>query len=106
MGRKLGIAPALASDAKCFFLSPSPKRSDEAGVIYHALNRGNARGTIFHKQADFEAFRFRAFDMFRTSRQEHWRPSLANRQRRHSKSLSQINELDLRLPKKIRGHTF
>ena len=26
-----------------------PKRADEAGGIYHALNRGNARATIFHE---------------------------------------------------------
>jgi putative transposase len=34
----------------------SPLRSDCAGEIYHALNRGNARNDIFFKQADFEAF--------------------------------------------------
>ena len=33
-----------------------PKRQDEAGCIYHALNRGNARATIFRKPADFDAF--------------------------------------------------
>ena len=31
-------------------------RADEAGGIYHALNRGNARLDIFFKDADFEAF--------------------------------------------------
>ena len=31
-------------------------RSDEAGVIYHALNRGNARNPIFFKDGDYEAF--------------------------------------------------
>ena len=35
---------------------PRPKRADEAGCIYHALDRGNARQTIFHKHADYEAF--------------------------------------------------
>ena len=35
---------------------PSSKRADEAGGIYHALNRGNARREIFHKDADYEAF--------------------------------------------------
>jgi len=35
---------------------PRTKRADEPGGIYHALNRGNARGTIFHKDGDFEAF--------------------------------------------------
>ncbi len=33
-----------------------PKRADEAGGIYHALNRGNARDDIFHKDEDFDAF--------------------------------------------------
>jgi len=33
-----------------------PPRADEAGAIYHALNRGNARHGIFFKDADFEAF--------------------------------------------------
>ena len=32
-----------------------PKRADGAGGIYHALNRGNARSTIFHKPEDYEA---------------------------------------------------
>jgi putative transposase len=33
-----------------------PPRTDEAGGLYHALNRGNARATIFHKDGDYEAF--------------------------------------------------
>ena len=33
-----------------------PPRADEAGKIYHALNRGNARNKIFFKDADYEAF--------------------------------------------------
>lgn len=32
------------------------KRADEAGGIYHALNRGNARSQIFRKPEDFDAF--------------------------------------------------
>ncbi|TWT92833.1 transposase [Stieleria varia] len=32
------------------------KRADEAGAIYHALNRGNGRATIFHKPEDYDAF--------------------------------------------------
>ena len=32
-----------------------PKRADEAGGIYHALSRGNARSTIVHKPEDYEA---------------------------------------------------
>ena len=35
---------------------PRPPRADQAGAIYHALNRGNARQTIFFKDADYEAF--------------------------------------------------
>ena len=35
---------------------PSQRRSDVAGVIYHALNRGNRRMRIFEKEADYEAF--------------------------------------------------
>jgi len=35
---------------------PRQKRSDQAGVIYHALNRGNARAKIFKKDEDYEAF--------------------------------------------------
>jgi putative transposase len=33
-----------------------PKRADEAGSIYHAINRGNARVTIFRKPEDYAAF--------------------------------------------------
>ena len=33
-----------------------PPRADEAGGVYHVLNRGNLRATIFHKNADFAAF--------------------------------------------------
>jgi putative transposase len=35
---------------------PRPLRADEAGGIYHALNRGNARQEIFHKVEDYVAF--------------------------------------------------
>ncbi len=35
---------------------PRPPRADEAGGLYHALNRGNLRANIFHKEADYEAF--------------------------------------------------
>ncbi len=31
-------------------------RADEAGGLYHALNRGNLRTEIFHEDADYEAF--------------------------------------------------
>ncbi|TWT98671.1 transposase [Stieleria varia] len=35
---------------------PRQKRADEAGVIDHAINRGNARQKIFLKQDDYDAF--------------------------------------------------
>lgn len=35
---------------------PRPPRADEAGGLYHVLNRGNLRADIFKKEADFEAF--------------------------------------------------
>jgi putative transposase len=35
---------------------PRPPRADEAGAIYHALNRGNARHDIFFKDVDYQAF--------------------------------------------------
>ena len=31
-------------------------RAIEAGMIYHVLNRGNARRGLLHKDADFDAF--------------------------------------------------
>lgn len=33
-----------------------PKRAADGGVVYHVLNRGNARRTIFEKDGDYEAF--------------------------------------------------
>ncbi|SMP46706.1 putative transposase [Neorhodopirellula lusitana] len=35
---------------------PRTKRADEAGCIYHALNRGNAKRDLFHKPEDYHAF--------------------------------------------------
>jgi putative transposase len=35
---------------------PRQKRIDEAGAIYHVINRGNARQKIFLKHEDYEAF--------------------------------------------------
>lgn len=35
---------------------PRSPRADEAGGLYHALNRANLRATIFHKEGDFAAF--------------------------------------------------
>jgi hypothetical protein len=42
---------------------PLPRRADGGGEIYHVLNRGNGRATIFHKDADYEAFE-RVLDAF------------------------------------------
>ncbi|HVA51802.1 MAG TPA: transposase, partial [Pirellulales bacterium] len=33
-----------------------PHRSSEGGHIYHVLNRGNARMTVFDDKGDFDAF--------------------------------------------------
>ena len=33
-----------------------PLRVSLGGYVYHVLNRGNGRGTIFHKDGDYEAF--------------------------------------------------
>jgi putative transposase len=35
---------------------PIPPRADEANGLYHALNRGNLRSTIFQKEDDYAAF--------------------------------------------------
>ena len=35
---------------------PRAPRADEAGGLYHALNRGNLRADIFLKEAEFAAF--------------------------------------------------
>jgi putative transposase len=35
---------------------PRTARSCLGGYTYHVLNRGNARGTVFHKPADYDAF--------------------------------------------------
>ena len=35
---------------------PRAPRADEAGGLYHVLNRGNSRARIFRKEADYEAF--------------------------------------------------
>ena len=35
---------------------PRPPRADEAGALYHALNRGNNKQLIFRKPADYDAY--------------------------------------------------
>jgi hypothetical protein len=36
---------------------PRPSCADKASGLYHALNRGNLRTEIFHKDEDFDAFK-------------------------------------------------
>tara|TARA_R110002073_G_scaffold21524_7_gene75835 strand:+ start:9115 stop:9828 length:714 start_codon:yes stop_codon:yes gene_type:complete len=50
------VYPVVFYFCQVTFDTPRPPRADEAGGLYHALNRGNLRATIFHKDADFEAF--------------------------------------------------
>ena len=33
-----------------------PKRADDGGLVYHVLNRANARLRIFEKEGDYETF--------------------------------------------------
>lgn len=35
---------------------PRTARASQGGFCYHAINRGNARGKVFHKNNDYEAF--------------------------------------------------
>ena len=35
---------------------PRTARASVGGVVYHVINRGNNRGTVFHKDGDYEAF--------------------------------------------------
>ena len=35
---------------------PRTARSCSGGYTYHVLHRGNARGTVFHKPGDYDAF--------------------------------------------------
>ncbi|HEV3260786.1 MAG TPA: transposase [Gemmataceae bacterium] len=35
---------------------PRTPRASQGGYCYHVLNRGNGRGTVFHKDGDFAAF--------------------------------------------------
>ncbi len=40
-----------------FAFMPRTARAVAPGRIYHVLNRGNGRQDLFHKPADFDAFR-------------------------------------------------
>ena len=41
---------------------PRIPRGQQAGFVYHVINRGNGRATIFHKAQDY--FGLRRFEMF------------------------------------------
>jgi len=45
--------PIFVGSGDCM---PRQKRVDKARMIYHAINRGNARNAIFHKPDDCDAF--------------------------------------------------
>jgi putative transposase len=40
----------------CDHAMPRTARSCSGGYTYHVLHRGNARGTVFHKPGDYDAF--------------------------------------------------
>ena len=35
---------------------PRIPRAQQAGFVYHVINRGNGRATIFHRAQDYQAF--------------------------------------------------
>lgn len=35
---------------------PKIPRGQQAGFVYHVINRGNGRATVFHKAQDYQAF--------------------------------------------------
>jgi hypothetical protein len=43
---------------------PRIPRGQQAGFVYHVINRGNGRATIFHKAQDY--FGLRLFQTFQT----------------------------------------
>ena len=43
---------------------PRIPRGQQAGFVYHVINRGNGRATIFHKAQDY--FGLRLFQSFQT----------------------------------------
>ena len=51
----------------------TPRRADEAGGIYHALNRVNARSTIFHEPEDCRYVERNALRAGLVRRAEDWR---------------------------------
>ena len=58
-GKKKGISPIyLTSEGQSYILPSMPRtpRLAPGGMIFHILNRGNARAQIFRKEADYLAF--------------------------------------------------
>ena len=54
-GARLLYLPPNAGDVTLARM-PRANRGDEAGGVYHALNRGNGRQRVFHAPADYAAF--------------------------------------------------
>jgi putative transposase len=50
---------------------PRIPRGQQAGFVYHVINRGNGRATIFHKAQDY--FGLRLFQTFETACPESYR---------------------------------
>ena len=71
---------------------PRSPRADEAGGLYHALNRGNLRATIFHKEEENELASVRlSAQRGRPLGDDNWVESIARR-------------LDLESTLRPRGH--
>ena len=46
----------LSANLRCWSIMGRPKRAAKGGLIYHVLNRANARMTIFEEDDDYIAF--------------------------------------------------
>jgi putative transposase len=66
---EVGLGVELGEDAG----TGRPKRADEAGGICHALKRGHARATIFHKPEDCRYVNRNAWRAGMVRRAEDWR---------------------------------
>ena len=55
MGQRTFCLPRGVCDA-IIASRPRNPRASQGGYCYHALNRGNGRRTVFHKDGDFAAF--------------------------------------------------
>ena len=52
---KLGISACLLGQ-KVRAVSNRMPRGQQAGFVYHVIDQGNGRSTIFHKAQDYQAF--------------------------------------------------